>query len=171
MRKENLSLQKLVLFVIIGIILTLFVACDLENKGKRDYMTKESKELEQIKKWKNEILETEKQFATLVAEKGVEEAFLSYAAEDAVLLRENKLIKGKTEIKELFKSKRDNANKVSLTWEPDFVDVSSSGDLAYTYGKYTYSVEEENGEINSSTGVFHTVWKRQEDGCWRFVWD
>ena len=58
-----------------------------------------------------------------------------------------------------------------LIWKPDFVDVSASGDLAYTYGAYTYSYKDSTGAIVEQGGIFHTVWKRQADGGWRFVWD
>lgn len=36
---------------------------------------------------------------------------------------------------------------------------------------YTYSVTDSTGETKSSSGIFHTVWKRQADGTWKFVWD
>ena len=59
----------------------------------------------------------------------------------------------------------------NLSWKPDFVDVSASGDLGYTYGHFTYSYTDSTGTIMESSGVFHTVWKRQADGSWLFVWD
>ena len=58
-----------------------------------------------------------------------------------------------------------------LVWKPDYVDVSESGDLAYTYGKYTFTSRDSTGRKVVSKGIFHTVWKRQEDGSWKFVWD
>ena len=60
---------------------------------------------------------------------------------------------------------------VQLTWKADFVDVSASGDLGYTYGEYTYTYKDEAGNTLSEKGIFHTVWKRQKNGDWRFVWD
>ena len=60
---------------------------------------------------------------------------------------------------------------VSLEWSPDFIDVSPDGSLGYTYGRFTYSRTGEDGESKSSTGIFHTVWKRQPDGSWKYVWD
>jgi len=58
-----------------------------------------------------------------------------------------------------------------LEWAPDFVDVSSSGDLAYTYGKFTFSFKDSLGNKVENKGIFHTVWKRQSNGEWKFVWD
>jgi ketosteroid isomerase-like protein len=59
----------------------------------------------------------------------------------------------------------------SLVWKPDYVDVSKSGDLGYTYGTYNYTSLDSLGNEQSSSGVFHTVWKRQEDSSWKFVSD
>lgn len=124
---------------------------------------------ESIEKWKKEIAETEKAFTLMAQSDGITEAFLSFAAEDAVLMRNNTLIKGKEEIKALLQS--EESENVSLVWEPDFVDVSASGDLGYTYGKFTYTLTDSLGNENVMEGVFHTVWKRQADGTWKFVWD
>ncbi len=124
----------------------------------------------ELEKWKKEILQTEQQFEKMVQEKGMEKAFLAFADENAVLLRNNNLISGKNNIERYFKTP-SKATNIQLNWKPDFIDVSKSGDLAYTYGKYTYSYTDENGYPQESTGIFHTVWKRQNDGNWKFVWD
>lgn len=55
--------------------------------------------------------------------------------------------------------------------ETGFCRYCKSGDLAYTYGKYNFSALSTNGEKISSTGIFHTVWKKQDDGSWKYVWD
>ena len=125
----------------------------------------------QIEQWKFEIVKTEKKFSALAQKEGIPKAFMTYAAEDAVLMRKNSLIIGKIAIHENFKNQSENSNEVSLEWEPDFVDVSKSGDLGYTYGTYTYTVTDSVGKTNTKQGVFHTVWKRQANGEWKFVWD
>ncbi len=126
---------------------------------------------ETIKGWKNEILETEQNFAELAQEEGIPKAFLTYAAEDAVLMRNNTLVVGKIAIAQQFENQNTSGNKVSLSWKPDFVDVSISGDLGYTYGSFIYSSQDSLGQTNKIEGIFHTVWKRQADGSWKFVWD
>ncbi len=126
---------------------------------------------ETLQDWKNEIVETEKQFAELAKVEGIPKAFLTYAADDAVLMRNNSLIIGKTAIAQQFESQGASGNTNSLIWKPDFVDVSASGDLGYTYGTFVYSSLDSLGQTNKLEGVFHTVWKRQADGSWRFVWD
>lgn len=138
------------------IIIFIFYSCTMQNN---------------IEKWKEEIKETEHDFALMVQKEGVEKAFLAFADEKAVLSRNNNLVIGKKNLKEFFKSQSSTNKNVQLTWKPDFVDVSKSGDLGYTYGKYLYSYTDSIGKIIESTGVFHTVWKKQENGTWKFVWD
>jgi ketosteroid isomerase-like protein len=121
--------------------------------------------------WKQEIMETEKNFAQMAADEGIADAFIYYAAENAVLQRNNQLIRGKEELKKFYRAQAGEVNHVHLDWKPDFVDVSDAGDLGYTYGQYTYSYYDSTGTKIESSGIFHTVWKRQPDGNWRFVWD
>lgn len=116
-----------------------------------------------------EISGVERQFADMAAEKGMKEAFLAFAAKDAVINRDNRIYKGKAGIAEYYDSQ--TVKNISLQWKPDYVDVSASGDMAWTYGKYTIAGESEEGEKFESAGIFHTVWKRQEDGSWKYVWD
>ena len=82
----------------------------------------------QMEQWKNEIRQTEKAFAEMAQKEGIPKAFLTYAADDAVILRNNHLIKGKEALQTFYSQQPNPTEKVSLTWKPDFVDVSSSGD-------------------------------------------
>lgn len=116
-----------------------------------------------------EIMETERLFCELAAQKGIKEAFLHFAARDACINRDNRIYAGKEEISRYFD--QSAVSNVFLTWKPDYVDVSGSGDMAWTYGNYTFRGENENGEKLESSGIFHTVWKRQPDGSWKYVWD
>lgn len=124
-----------------------------------------------IENYKMEVIQTEADFAEMAKEKGVLAAFLAFADENAVLMRGNKIIKGKANIKAHFETQAADYNDFKLMWKPDFVDVSASGDLAYTYGKYTSKVLRNDGTTGEGAGIFHTVWKRQADGSWKFVWD
>ena len=120
-----------------------------------------------IDQWKEEIRQTEKAFADMVAEEGLHKAFVTFAADDAVLLRNDKLFMGKAAIDSLYAG----YDSKGLTWSPEHIEVAASGDLAYTYGYYTNTYTDEDGNEQQSTGVFHSVWKRQKDGSWKYVWD
>lgn len=126
---------------------------------------------DQKESWKKEILETEEAFSKMSQTEGIAKAFAEYAADDVVINRNDSLIIGKEGLTQFYRQTPNPNRKIDLSWKPDFVDVSSSGDLGYTYGKYVYTVTDSTGMSQSSTGIFHTVWKRQPDGNWRFVWD
>jgi len=142
------SLHYLALFLI------LFCSCQTESKK------------DSVEKWKQEIRKAEEDFAQMAKEKGIHDAFMSFAADDAVLQR-GELIIGKEAIDQHLK----RSISKNLAWSPDFVDVSSSGDLGYTYGKYVFTYNDSIGNPLEDIGIFHTVWKRQVDGTWKFVWD
>lgn len=144
--------------LIIIMFLSLFISSCSENEKD-----------DQVKKWKQEIENTELEFADMASKEGLQKAFLSYAADDAVLNRNNTILKGKEAIKDYFENQ--TLSDVKLVWAPDFIEMSRSGDLGYTYGKFNFSAIDTTGNKIEAQGIFHSVWKRQADGNWRFVWD
>lgn len=119
---------------------------------------------------KKEILQTEKDFERMTSEKGIAAAFYFFADDHAVIKRENDtIISGKENIRAYYEKGTDK-NAV-VNWAPDFIDISEDGTMAYTYGKYLWQLKGENGSITEYKGVFHTVWKRQSDRSWKYVWD
>ena len=136
------------------LVVLFFFACTTTNK-------------EIIKK---EIFDTEKAFEAMAADKGIAEAFAYFADENAVINRGgDSVIVGKEAIQNFYFKK--NLKNARVTWTPDFIDVSESGDLGYTYGNYCWKTVNEKGDTITQKGIFHTVWKRQRDGSWRYVWD
>jgi ketosteroid isomerase-like protein len=117
-----------------------------------------------------EINEAEKSFAKMSAEKGIAEAFWYYADDNATIRRENDtLIHGKDQIRQYYSASFYKTAKVD--WSPDFTSASASGDMGYTYGKYIWQSTDSTGNISEYKGIFHTVWKKQSDGSWKYVWD
>jgi ketosteroid isomerase-like protein len=119
---------------------------------------------------KKEIEQSEKDFLKMSTGNGIKVAFPYYADTDAVVKGNNdSLIKGKNAITHFYASSIfDNA---SVTWSPDFVDASEDGNFGYTYGKYIWHSKDSTGKVSEFKGVFHTVWKKQKDGSWKYVWD
>ncbi len=119
---------------------------------------------------KDEVAKAEKDFEAMAAEKGIAEAFWFYADSNAVIKRGNdSLIIGKQGIRNYYAAQYFKT--ASVKWSPDFIDVSGDGTLGYTYGKYTWQSKDSTGKITESKGIFHTVWKKQSDGSWKYVWD
>jgi ketosteroid isomerase-like protein len=133
------------------------------------FSCKRSDNTKLIEESKVQIVQTEKDFEKMTADKGAAEAFSYFIADSGVIMRRDSIIKGKLSVKNYYKNWK--SKNISLKWTPDFVYVASSGDLGYTYGKYTFSSSDSTGAKVESKGHFHTVWKKQADGSWRFVWD
>ena len=121
-------------------------------------------------KVKQEIFQTEKAFEKMSSEKGIQEAFYFFADDSAVIKRQNDtLIIGKENIKNYYSNPA--FERAKITWTPDFINVSESGDLGYSYGNYLWTIWSAEGDTAEFEGVFQTIWKRQPDGKWKFVWD
>ncbi|MEZ5070795.1 MAG: hypothetical protein R2751_07460 [Bacteroidales bacterium] len=86
--------------------------------------------------WREEILATERRFAIMAAEQGIGPAFTFFADEHAVIQRNEGLIRGRDSIALFYMTNARPDRQEKLSWTPAFVEVSSSGDLAYTYGGY-----------------------------------
>ncbi|WP_264566552.1 YybH family protein [Flavobacterium sp. N3904] len=119
---------------------------------------------------KLEIVKTEKDFEKLVAEKGPAEGFYQFADSNAVIKREHDtLIIGKANIKNYYLNQK--IKNPTVTWSPDAVTVSDAGDMASSYGKYVWTFTDASGKEQIYKGIFHTVWKKQKDGSWKYIWD
>ena len=104
----------------------------------------------------------------MAASEGLQRAFTEFAHPDAVLNR-GELIRGVDSISEFYGD--EQFTRIRLKWEPSFIDVAESGDLAYTYGPYEMIRTDSSGTAYKSQGFFHTVWKRMPDGSWKYVYD
>ena len=119
---------------------------------------------------KKEIYRTEKAFEKMVQEQGITEAFYYYADSLAVIKRDNdSLIYGRNNIKNFYEKK--NYSNVTVNWTPDFIDVSDDGTLGYSYGKYVFRMKLQDKSVKEFVGVFQTVWKKQSDNSWKYVFD
>ena len=119
---------------------------------------------------KKEIFDIEKSFEKMCADKGIDEAFYFFASDSAVIKRQNDtLIIGRKNIKDYYSNPA--YKNASVNWTPDLIDVADDGTLAYTYGKYLWKIWNDTGDTTEYRGVFHTVWKRQLDNSWKYVWD
>lgn len=117
-----------------------------------------------------QIMAVELQFQNDLNNIGVAYAFEKYATTDAVIKRENDtLVIGAAAIKNYYAA--DFYKNAKAYWKPDYVDVSKDGTMAYTYGRYEWTFTGKDGKQQKYTGVFHTVWKRQKDKSWKYVWD
>ena len=63
---------------------------------------------------------------------------------------------------------------VSLVWEPLTADIAESGDLGYTRGRFVlHTAPGADGSPPKGPfeGYYCSIWKKQADGSWKWVFD
>jgi ketosteroid isomerase-like protein len=114
---------------------------------------------------KKEVMKTDQDFSKMSMEKGMRAAFLFYAAEDVIKIREGKFpIFGKKELEDDLQNLPDSL--IHLRWAPVKADVN--GNLGYTFGKWEMRLAIPDTMMY---GTYVTVWKKQENGTWKYVLD
>jgi uncharacterized protein (TIGR02246 family) len=99
------------------------------------------------------------------------EAFAAFYADDASILNPNEpILTGKQPIKDGLKPMLADP-QFALTLLPTKVEVSKSGDLAFTQGPYKFAFSDIRGNKFEDEGKFLTVWRRLPDGTWKIVAD
>jgi ketosteroid isomerase-like protein len=117
----------------------------------------------------NEMVETERAFAALGAEKGVRESFFEFFGEEGISFNPHP---------ERFREfARKNPlpdppppREFKLEWWPVYGDIAESGDLGYNTGPTLFTDLTEK-KRPSGHGYFFSVWKKQPDGSWRVAVD
>ena len=115
------------------------------------------------------LRQLEGEFMKAAAEKG-SEGYMSYYAEDAVEVPNGEdAIQGKANIAKTMGFLDDKKNQ--LTWTPVGADISSSGDLGYTWGTFEFRSKDQDGKPTVEHGKYTSIWKKQKDASWKVVLD
>lgn len=115
-----------------------------------------------------DLLKTDREFSEVSVTLGVYEAFDRYMDDAAMLLRDNSHpIRGREAIRGLLTPQPQG----SLKWEPEHAEVAKSGDLGYTIGRWQYTTTDSTGASRTDEGYYVTIWKKQADGSWKYVFD
>ena len=115
------------------------------------------------------LKQLEGEFMKAAAEKG-SQGYMWYYADDAVEVPNGAaLIHGKVEIAKGMGFLDDKKNQ--LLWTPLGADISSSGDLGYTYGTFEFHSKDKDGKAVVDYGKYTSIWKKQTDGSWKVVLD
>ncbi len=59
----------------------------------------------------------------------------------------------------------------SLTFKATKVQVAQSGELAFSYGTYTMTMNDAKGAPTTDKGKYVTVYRKQADGSWKSIVD
>jgi len=114
-----------------------------------------------------QLMQADRDFSALSIKEGMHKAFLEFASDSAVMLRDKSYpLVGHKAIADLFEGRSDTS--FTLTWEPVYEKIAASGDLGYTYGYFISRVKATGEE---GRGTYLTIWQKQPDGKWKFVMD
>lgn len=105
------------------------------------------------------IYDTEKAFEKMVAEKGINAAFIEYLSPVGVMF-----FPEAANGREVWKTRP--ASPAALTWNPIWIDVSANGALAYSIGNSVYRPKGKD-DANAFFGHYISVWARQPNGEYR----
>jgi ketosteroid isomerase-like protein len=113
------------------------------------------------------LLKADSDFSAMSVKEGMQKAFLSYFADNGVMLRNNGYpITGKDSLISFLSERTDTS--FTLAWRPVYEKIAGSGELGYTYGIYTRTIKSTGSETR---GTYVTIWEKQKDGSWKFVMD
>jgi ketosteroid isomerase-like protein len=120
-------------------------------------------------RFQEELMKADRDFCAMARREGVAKAFLAFAADDVILMRDKQPpLVGRAALEAHYAKSKGG---YTLTWDPDKAEAGSAGDLGYTFGHWELASRDEAGRETREYGVYVTVWKRQADGRWKYVLD
>lgn len=105
------------------------------------------------------VIAAERAFAADAAQRGWAAAFRRYAAADAITLSPDPV----NAHEQLATVEGDG--ETTLDWRPAYAGVARSGDFGFTTGPFQFRGRE------GIVGHYFTVWKRQPNGDWKWIFD
>ena len=111
---------------------------------------------------REKVRQAEMAFAKTMADRD-HAAFATFVAEDSVFFGRTEALRGKAAVvagwKPLFEGPQ-----APFSWRPETVEVLDSGELALSSGPVLDSA-------GKRSGTFQSIWRRENDGRWRVVFD
>ena len=113
------------------------------------------------------LIATDKAFSQMSIDKGLNAAFIYYADDSVVKVREGNFpLIGKDTMTKIYLSRPDSG--MILKWKPVRADISQSDDLGYTFGEWELYLKARD---TTMYGNYISIWKKQPDGTWKYVLD
>jgi uncharacterized protein (TIGR02246 family) len=141
------------------LIALIFIAMTGCNMQKVDMKTEGEKVMQASREWSQ------------TASTGNVEKILSYWTDDAVVISPGQpALKGKNEIRQMVEGSFKTPG-FHISWQPQSVEVSQSGDMAYLIEKSEITFNDSLGKAITTRYNGVTVWKKQTDGSWKNVVD
>lgn len=106
------------------------------------------------------VVATERAFAARAGEVGWVSAFREFWAAESQMAQQ-----GLVPAAQVLAGVGEQGSDTSLFWWPAYAGIARSGDLAFTTGPFSVDAS------RAPVGQYFTVWRKQADGNWRWVYD
>lgn len=120
------------------------------------------KKVRTVEEARQEVINAERAFAKSMADRDLN-AFASWLSEEAIFFTTLTPLRGKESIVTYW-SRYFTSVEAPFSWDPEIVEVLSSGTLALSSGP----VRNPAGTI---VGIFNSIWRLEGHGRWRVVFD
>ena len=115
------------------------------------------------------LLEADRAFARATAANGTE-SWVTTFTEDGMMFNGSQPVVGHGAIRDFMGPAFDSGN-FSLTWDPVAGEISGSGDLGYTRGRWESRATSSDGSEIVRIGMYVTIWRLNAEGEWRVALD
>jgi hypothetical protein len=136
------------------LLMAVFSSCLFKKKEEGSLSAADSQQL----------IQADMAFSALSEARGMKNAFIESMDSNGILLRPQHFPILEAEAIDFLISQDDAA--FTLTWKPKNAVISSAGDLGFTYGLYALQPKDQDTVFY---GSYVNIWKRQEDGSWKFI--
>jgi ketosteroid isomerase-like protein len=141
----------------------LIIVCLLWFNFSCNFFPSDKEDITDNEKALIEMEQTDIAFSEYSRMNGMHNAFLHYIVDDGVLLQPNTAPIIGADAIQVISSMNDSS--LQLTWIPSGGEVASSGDMGYTFGTFLLKSD----SLTVKEGSYVTIWKKQNDGKWKFV--
>lgn len=109
------------------------------------------------------LIAAERAFARRSESSGIKDAFVANLGTDAVLFRPGP-------VNGLAWMRDRPAARGYLSWDPEWAEISASGELGWTTGPFEFRAGSASDTV-SDAGHYVTVWRRDPTGAWKMALD
>ncbi len=120
--------------------------------------------------WESELMAADRAFNDATARLGTEGWVGFFAPDGAMISQGVGEIRGPEAIRARMEAAFSDSS-LRLTWEPLRAEVSRSGDLGFTVGRWESVRGDTAGAESWTQGLYVSIWRRQTDGSWKVVMD
>jgi ketosteroid isomerase-like protein len=111
---------------------------------------------------RQQVADTERAFAKTMVDRDIA-AFSSFLAEETVFFSGPQPLHGKQQVTDWWRQYYQQVS-APFSWQPEQIEVLSSGTLALSSG----SVYDSAGKL---IGTFTSIWRLEAPGIWRIIFD